>query len=114
MTDQAKISALAAQLERLHAHGFHCCPKWESAHSKTLAALAGVAAEACADDGFYIVKSGSKFLDCDEDGNEIWIRWVWEVICHDWQCGNTMISQHETYHEALIAALKQIESEVTK
>ena len=71
-----------------------------------LAALAGIAAEFIADAGYYIVKSGSSYSDCDEDGNEMWEQWVWEVVSHDWQCGNTPISQHALYHAALAAAVR--------
>lgn len=133
MTDTETIAALAAELERLGKmpewiaispssgvhYKYNAVPKmdgsWQQGQTRlnndsfALAALSGIAAEVCAEEGYYIVKSGKSFTECDEDGNEIWDLWCFEIVCHDWLCGNTPISQHDAYHAALIAALKQVE-----
>ncbi|MFA9262941.1 MAG: hypothetical protein ACEQSB_06375 [Undibacterium sp.] len=95
MTDQAKIAALAAELERLGKnpdYGDCNSPKGLCPISDKLilAALSGAAAEVISDE-WSLSKEGD--------------NWV----ARNWMYG---IRKEPTYHEALIAALKQIESEV--
>lgn len=93
MTDAEIIAALAAELERLRRLPFWATMEAGNATPKTLAALSGVAAEFISEYdrpkiGFY-ANAGWYVTDRLDDEEDF-----------------------ETYHEALIAALKQVESEV--
>ena len=105
------IAALAAELERLGK-----MPEWvdtktalypdkdelffefgaflssEKRRPVMLSALSGVAAEVCARNGFYFIYNGKKWRGYETSG-----------------CFFRGSKQFEAYHEALIAALKQIE-----
>ena len=131
MTDQEKIAALAAELERvgrmpeawtliIGGKGmYHRIEDEEGeplvwGNTSVLAALSGVAAKIRAEHGLCIVKSGDKG-EWDEAGEHIvYTSWVWELFDYGWENGSTLIEQYPSYEEAEIAAMKQIESEVKK
>lgn len=108
MTDQAKVAALAAELERIGR-----MPEWmvrnveyvdscnalisesfiDSLDQETaLAALSGVAAEVFAD-----------------YGGDIWNAGIVRKWCISDNLRRDEVEDFETYHEALIAALRQVE-----
>lgn len=113
MTDQEKIAALAAELQRLgkmpwwieYGRIFDAIEIGEDGarvsvenDDAALAALSGIAAEVCAYDQRAPIHS---------------VRNHWVVL--DPLNGKALSAPCKTYHEALIAALKQIENEeVTK
>ena len=114
MTDQEKIAALAAELERLGKNpDYGDCASPEGlcpiSDKLTLAALSGVAAEVAAEKQitifYYKIYGINGKADTAFDG--------WQI--NDWRIENYMVDDKiPTYHEALIAALKQVESEVKK
>ena len=120
MNTQEIIAAIAAELTRLNKMPVGIdterCTVEESwsrtyVHSPeiVLAALSGVAAEVAAEKQitifYYKIYGINGKADTAFDG--------WQI--NDWRIENYMVDDKiPTYHEALIAALKQVESEVKK
>jgi len=54
------------------------------------------------------------FRDKRGMGNIIWADWCWELYKHCWGNGDDYHGQFDTYPEAVIEALKQVEKEEVK
>jgi hypothetical protein len=126
MTDAEKIAALAAELTRIGKMP-EAIMEWVEFATQSprrddskqhlaiaLAALLGVAAsEVLPNHGYMIVRSGKTDIgEADEEGNIIWADWCWELYKHCWGNGDDYLGQFDSCTEAILAALKQIESEV--
>lgn len=112
MDDRAKIAALAAEMTRLNKmpnwcrpvlgfpagrfYALYDTPMVVNNQQAVLSALSGVAAESIENDHLCIVRA------------EAFEKPVWELWRFEYN-GSEFIKQYQTRHEALIAALKQVE-----